>query len=222
MHRPQRESDGRPTGESDGRPTGVAAGDARVIQLGDGSGHQLEHAAGILVAALAHAPSAWRDLDSAREEVNSFVASPHRQAWLGVEGSAVRGWIGAVRHSRYAWELHPLVVDPSYHRHGWGTRLVRALEESAAGDGVVTVWLGTDDDFGGTNLYGVDLYPDVLGRLAGLQATAGHPFTFYRRLGYSVVGVLPDADGVGRHDILMARRIIGSDGRLSPGRVANR
>jgi hypothetical protein len=30
-------------------------------------------------------------------------------------------------------------------------------------------------------------------------------------MGFVVVGVLPDADGIGRHDILMAKRIAATD-----------
>jgi len=30
---------------------------------------------------------------------------------------------------------------------------------------------------------------------------------FYRRLGYTILCVLPEANGFGRHDILMAKRI---------------
>jgi aminoglycoside 6'-N-acetyltransferase I len=37
----------------------------------------------------------------------------------------------------------------------------------------------------------------------------GHPLTFYRRHGYRIVGVLPDVNGPGRPDILMAKRLIG-------------
>ena len=69
------------------------------------------------------------------------------------------------------------------------------------------MWLGADDDFGGTNLFGTDLYPNVLEHLSQLSPATGHPFTFYRDRGFSVVGVLPDVDGAGRHDILMAKRI---------------
>ena len=85
--------------------------------------------------------------------------------------------------------------------------LVKALEGEAARAGVCTIWLGTDDDFGGTNLFGADLYPDVLDKLRGIEPTPEHPSVFYRRLGYTVVGVLPDVDGFGKHDILMAKRI---------------
>lgn len=154
-------------------------------------------AARILVEALAHVPSAWFDQTSAMEEVLSFVTDDERLALVALEDGEVRGWIGAIRHAEFGWELHPLVVDPEYQRQGWGSRLVGALEEVAREAGVITLWLGTDDDFGGTSLYGKDLYPDVLGNLRTLTATHGHPFTFYRRLGYAVTGVLPDVDGFG-------------------------
>jgi len=38
-------------------------------------------------------------------------------------------------------------------------------------------------------------------------AARGHALTFYRRHGYRIVGVLPDVNGPGRPDILMAKRL---------------
>jgi len=175
----------------------------------DFGGRELYEAARILQAATAHLPSGWPTWEAALAEVNSFVESPERFALGAFEGTALRGWIGAVRHAKFQWELHPLVVDPPFQRQGWGTRLVRALEEEARAAGVITIWLGADDEFGGTSLYGRDLYPDVLGALARLQETKGHPFRFYQKLGFSVVGVLPDVNGFGKHDILMAKRVAG-------------
>jgi aminoglycoside 6'-N-acetyltransferase I len=164
-------------------------------------------AAALLVEAMAHAPSAWRDLRQASAEVETFLANDERLAIAAIEDGAVQGWIGAIRHSPQAWELHPLAVRPDRQGHGIGSRLVRALEERARGEGVLTIWLGTDDDFGGTNLFGAELYPDVLSRLQTLAPAGRHPFVFYRKLGYAVVGVLPDASGFGMPDILMAKRI---------------
>lgn len=34
-----------------------------------------------------------------------------------------------------------------------------------------------------------------------------HPFLFYRKLGYVVTGVMPDANGRGRPDIYMSKRL---------------
>jgi len=68
------------------------------------------------------------------------------------------------------------------------------------------LFVGTDDEDERTNLSGLDLFPDVLRHLSGLANLRGHPFGFYQRMGFSIVGVVPDANGFGRPDILMAKR----------------
>ena len=70
-----------------------------------------------------------------------------------------------------------------------------------------TIFLGTDDETGQTSLAGVDLYPNVLTKLAHVRNLRGHVFGFYQKLGYVVVGAIPDANGFGKPDILMAKRI---------------
>lgn len=179
----------------------------RLIDLRDADRGQRDEAARILVEALAHAPSAWKTREDADKEVATFLVDDDRRAWLACDENAVLGWIGRVASYTCVWELHPLVVDPPMHGRGIGTELVAALEKSAAEAGILTITLGSDDDFGGTNLFGRDLGPDPLPALAGLASAKGHPFTFYRRLGYAVCGVVPDANGPGRHDILMSKRI---------------
>lgn len=171
------------------------------------SAQQREEAAAVLVQALSHVPSAWRDLPAGRGEVATFLGNPERLGIAAIEDGRLVGWIGGIRHTKYAWELHPLAVDPIHQRHGHGTALVAALEAKARREQVITIWLGADDDFGGTNIFGTDLYPDVLASMQRLAPADGHPFVFYRRLGYTVVGVLPDVNGAGKHDILMAKRL---------------
>lgn len=178
----------------------------RTVPMRQATPLQLERAAEILVEAMKLFPSAWKDMDSARAEVAEFNGDS-RLALLAIENGQVVGWIGAIRHSVHLWELHPLAVHPDEQGAGVGAFLVRALEEEARAAGVSTIWLGTDDDFGGTNLFGENLYPDVLERLRELAPLKSHPCWFYQRMGYAVVGVLPDAAGPGKHDILMAKRI---------------
>jgi aminoglycoside 6'-N-acetyltransferase I len=36
-----------------------------------------------------------------------------------------------------------------------------------------------------------------------------HPAGFYSRMGFQVVGLIPDANGPGKPDILMAKRVSG-------------
>ncbi|HET9275524.1 MAG TPA: GNAT family N-acetyltransferase, partial [Gemmatimonadales bacterium] len=106
------------------------------------------------------------------------------------------------------WELHPLVVRPDRRRRGLGRALVQAFEAEAAAQGALTVTLGTDDDAGITSLAGVDLYADLPRHLAELRDLGrSHPFLFYRKLGFVVTGVMPDANGPGRPDIYMSKPV---------------
>jgi aminoglycoside 6'-N-acetyltransferase I len=34
-----------------------------------------------------------------------------------------------------------------------------------------------------------------------------HPYEFYKKVGFTIVGVLPDANGFGKPDIFMAKRV---------------
>jgi aminoglycoside 6'-N-acetyltransferase I len=165
-------------------------------------------AARILREALAHLPSAYNAPGEAEAEVTLRCADGE---WLGhaaLEGRQLLGWIGAIRTYSHGWEIHPLVVAPDRQRRGIGSALLAALEARAQSEGVLTLFLGSDDDYGGTNLFGRDLWPDVVSRVAATEATArGHALTFYRRHGYEIVGLLPDVNGAGRPDIMLAKRL---------------
>lgn len=119
------------------------------------------------------------------------------------------GWIGGQHNYARVWELHPLAISPKHQRSGAGRGLVLALEERIAEAGGLTIFLGSDDEFGGTNLYGRELYPDVLAEALRLESVADHPFVFYQKLGFVVTGLIPDANGIGKPDILMCKRVAG-------------
>jgi hypothetical protein len=79
-------------------------------------------------------------------------------------------------------------------------------EYEAAARGTLTVTLGTDDDTGITSLADIDLYAEIPRHLAELRDLGrNHPFLFYRKLGFVVTGVMPDANGPGRPDIYMSK-----------------
>jgi aminoglycoside 6'-N-acetyltransferase I len=165
-------------------------------------------AARILRDALAHLPSAYNAPGEAEAEVALRCADGD---WLGhaaLEGERLVGWIGAIRTYSRAWEIHPLVVTPDCQRRGIGSTLLAALEARARSEGLLTLFLGSDDDYGGTTLFGRDLWPGVASHIAATEVTArGHALTFYRRHGYEIVGLLPDVNGAGRPDIMLAKRL---------------
>jgi aminoglycoside 6'-N-acetyltransferase I len=54
---------------------------------------------------------------------------------------------------------------------------------------------------------GVDLYSALPEGLAAVRSWGQHPLPFYRRLGFHVIGVMPDANGPGRPDIFLGKRL---------------
>lgn len=165
-----------------------------------------EQAAALLVEGFDE-PRGWPTVKLARDEVAAVLQQGFARA--AVDGTTLLGWVGGL--SEYAgrvWELHPMVVRREYRRRGIGRALVDVFEAEARRRGALTATLGTDDDAGMTSLADVDLYEDVPRHLAGLRDLGrSHPFLFYRKLGYVVTGVVPDANGRGRPDIFMSKRL---------------
>ena len=85
--------------------------------------------------------------------------------------------------------------------------MVQDLEALAREKGALTLWAGSDDEHDETSLGGVDLYEDVLGSIRSIRNLANHPYEFYLKVGFQIVGVLPDANGPGKPDIFLAKRV---------------
>ncbi|OGO38416.1 MAG: aminoglycoside 6'-acetyltransferase [Chloroflexi bacterium RBG_16_56_8] len=168
----------------------------------------IRQVAEILLEAFAHIE--WpQDFDAAVKQVHeSFAPKRISRVALDEHGDAV-GWVGGIeQYDGQAYEMHPLAIKPNHQRRGIGTALVRDLEEQVRQRGAITVYLGSDDEFGGTTLYGVDVYPNVLEHIAAIKNIGNHPYEFYEKCGYTIVGILPDANGFGKPDIYMAKRIV--------------
>lgn len=169
----------------------------------------IDAAARILTAAFAdRQPAPWSTYDDAFAEVQTALA-PNAicRAAFNSDG-AMLGWIaGAPQYGGNVWELHPLAVHPDAQRRGVGRALTTDFERQVAAQGGVTILLGADDEEGMTTLGNVDLYPNVCEHIARVQNLRSHPFEFYQKCGFVIVGIVPDANGIGKPDILMAKRV---------------
>jgi aminoglycoside 6'-N-acetyltransferase I len=182
--------------------------DVRETKRGDEQG--LCQGAALLLESFREGSPEWLpDLAAARAELDECFAEGHvlLGAW---EERALVGLVGGrLQYDGHVCELHPLAVRADRRRRGIGRALVRALAGWAAAHGAATLLLGTDDETGATSLGMTDLYPAPLEHLMRLRNLREHPYSFYERVGFCVVGVIPDANGPGRPDILMAKRVAG-------------
>lgn len=155
-----------------------------------------------------HSPDAWPDVESALATVHESFGNERISRVAVDDNGAALGWIGAIKqYDGRVWELHPLAVSRAAQGEGIGRALVEDLEEQVSVRGGMTLWLGSDDEDLMTSIGGVDLYPQPLEHLRNLKNLRGHPFEFYQKLGFVVVGVMPDANGFGKPDIFLAKRI---------------
>ena len=181
----------------------------RIIDLDPYNRIVIEQAAAVLVAGFKqHYPNSWPDMKAGLEEVYDALA-PQKIVRIAINSTdQVVGWVGAQpEYDGNVWELHPLVVHPNYQGLGIGSALVADLEGILRERDVKTLMLGSDDEDDQTSLSGLDLYPDVLEHATKVRNINRHPYEFYQKAGFVIVGVIPDANGFGRPDIIMAKRI---------------
>jgi aminoglycoside 6'-N-acetyltransferase I len=150
----------------------------------------------------------WATLESALDEVRESLGADRISRIAIDESGNVLGWIGGIKeYGGNVWELHPLVVRRDCRGKGIGRALVEDFEEQVKIRGGITIRLGTDDEDNRTSLGGIDLYPDVLHHILQIKNLREHPFEFYQKLGFVITGVIPDANGFGKPDIFMTKRV---------------
>jgi aminoglycoside 6'-N-acetyltransferase I len=181
----------------------------RIIDLTPDNHTAVNQAADLLVRGFKeHNPNAWPDIKAALAEVRETFQEGHLARIAVDKNDNVLGFIGGIRHYHgRSWELHPLVVAPAYQRMGIGRALVKDLERQVKERGGTAIFLGTDDEDNMTTVAGIDLYPNVLEHLSEIKNIKGHPYEFYQKMGFTIVGILPDANGPGQPDIFMAKRV---------------
>jgi aminoglycoside 6'-N-acetyltransferase I len=173
-----------------------------IKEIGRNNTDSLEQLKILLVDAFPHSYA-----DCADEEVETLI-SDDRILIGAFNNDTLLGFVSAIpQYDFTGWELHPIVVKKEQRYSGIGTMLLKALEDAIALKGGITIYLGTDDEFYKTSLSGVDLYEDMYEKIKNVKNIRKHPYEFYEKNGYKITGVIPDANGFGKPDIIMAKRI---------------
>ena len=152
-------------------------------------------------------PQSWPTEAEAVGEIEKCLEDEKVALVAVADGKAI-GFIGAMpQYGKTGWELHPLVVAPQWQRQGVGSALINALEQEVAERGGITLYAGSDDEQGKTSLSDCDLYDHLWERIRDIRNLKSHPYEFYIKMGYQIVGVFPDVNGCGKPDIWLAKRI---------------
>jgi len=142
----------------------------------------------------------------AKEEIIKFLKDTNI-LYVALENEQVIGFAGVLKEKYLtAHQLELMVIKKDRRGEGIGTKLLDIVEHRLRDKGSLTLYLGSDDEGYKTSLTGEDLYVDTFDKLFTLKSE-NHPYIFYQKKGYSVVGVIPDAYGYGNPDIMMAKRL---------------
>ena len=178
-----------------------------IIDLRPTDTQVISRLAELLFASFTEPSPGWLPNVAAARDVVLESLEPGCVSRVLLDGELPVGWAGGVHDYGFVWELHPLVVAASHRRRGYGRRLVHDMERLVSARGALTLQVGASDEIDRTTVFGRDLYGDPASAIAQLRTTRDHPLDFYRALGFTVVGVLPDAEGPGKPTILMAKRV---------------
>ncbi|NLM10007.1 MAG: GNAT family N-acetyltransferase [Clostridiaceae bacterium] len=173
-----------------------------MIQLNE---HQIIQAAQILTDSI---PIGWPTLQDALDEIKKLLI-PENTLLAAVENDIVLGWGGILpEYNGNVFEIHPLAVRSDRRKQGIGRAIVAALENEARKLGGLTIHVGADDERGDgeTSFANVDLFDDLPGKIKSFSPGT-HQSGFYLKLGYKIIGVMPDANGIGKPDIFLGKRL---------------
>lgn len=181
----------------------------QIVDLKQKDNLLIQQAAELLVAEFRqHWPDAWPTLDEALDEVHGMLTADRICRGAVDDAGLLLGWIGGIpEYDGNVWELHPMAVRSDRQGQGIGRALVANLEEQVRQRGGLTIRLGTDDEDDMTTLSSVNLYDNLPEKIANICNLRGHPYEFYQKCGFTIIGVMPDANGIGKPDIIMAKRV---------------
>jgi aminoglycoside 6'-N-acetyltransferase I len=151
--------------------------------------------------------TSWPDFESAKRAVLECIEPPN--ICLGIfQNRELCGWAGLRPMYEKTWELHPIVVRKEDQKKGIGRKLIGELENRAKEKGIIGIVLGTDDETGSTSISQKELNGEnIFESIGEIKNIKNHPYEFYKKCGYCIIGIIPDANGERKPDIWMWKKI---------------
>lgn len=153
-------------------------------------------------------PESWPTLQKAKEDVIECIEGENICIGILINNELI-GWIGLREMYKKTWELHPMVIKKTHHNMGFGKILINEIERKAKERDLEGIVLGTDDETYRTSLSMIELNNEnILQEIKNIRNLENHPYEFYKKCGYCIIGVIPNANGKNKPDILMWKNIM--------------
>jgi len=151
--------------------------------------------------------AAWSTMEECVKEVRDSLPEERISRIAVDENDKVLAWTIGDGVYDVTWELELLVVRRDSKLKGVGRKMLKDFENEVKKRKGTSVFIGSDDENNRTSLGGIELYPNPLEHLAKLKNLGGHPYEFYLKCGYTITGVIPHANGFGKPDIWMTKKL---------------
>ena len=141
------------------------------------------------------------------DEVKECVEKPN--ICIGIKTvDELIGWAGIRQMYEKTWELHPMVIKKEYQGKGYGRLLLTEIERMASLKEIIGLVAGSDDETNSTSLSEREINGgNIFDEIKNIKNYRNHPFEFYRKCGYTIVGVIPNANGQNKPDIWLWKDI---------------
>jgi aminoglycoside 6'-N-acetyltransferase I len=151
----------------------------------------------------------WTDINEkiAFETVNECIKDDNISIGIKIDNHLI-GWIGIRPMYDKTWELHPIVIKHEFQNMGYGRILINEIEKIAIEKGIIGIMLGSDDESNKTSLSEKEITGEnIFQEIKNIRNYNRHPYEFYKKCGYCIVGIIPNANGHNKPDILLWKDI---------------
>ena len=141
------------------------------------------------------------------DEVKECIEKPN--ICIGIKtGNELVGWAGIRPMYEKTWELHPMAIKGEYQGKSYGRMLLKEIEERAYLNGIIGLVVGSDDETNSTSVSEKEINGEnIFEAIKNIKNHKCHPFEFYQKCGYSIVGLIPNANGQNKPDIWLWKDI---------------
>jgi len=101
-----------------------------------------------------------------------------------------------------------MVISRKFHGYGYGRKLLAEMERIALEKGLIGIFAGSDDETDSTSLSDREITAEnIFHEIINIKNYKHHPYEFYKKCGYSIVGIIPNANGDRKPDIWLWKDI---------------